>query len=117
MRVCLSASLNGLRASLVVNRAQFYVDLPSGPFYGYNRPGAKVSQGVINNWWRQGMAGNAKAHYDCIKAFSETDFTEDLKLINVPVLLLHSDDDQIVPIEFSARQAVKLLKKRGTEGV
>jgi non-heme chloroperoxidase len=88
---------DGFRAALVANRAQFYRDVPAGPFYGFNRPGAKVSQGVIDNWWRQGMMGGAKAHYDCIKAFSETDFTEDLKAIDVPVLVMHGDDDQIVP--------------------
>jgi non-heme chloroperoxidase len=102
---------DGLRAALVANRAQFYRDLPSGPFYGFNRPGAKVSQGLIDNWWRQGMMGGAKAHYDCIKAFSETDFTEDLKAIDVPVLLMHGDDDQIVPIADSALLGIKLLKK------
>ena len=75
---------DGFRAALAANRAQFYIDLPAGPFYGYNRPGAKVDQGVIDNWWRQGMMGGAKAHYDCIKAFSETDFTEDLKKIDSP---------------------------------
>ena len=84
--------------------------MPSGPFYGFNRPGAKVSQGVIGNWWRQGMMGGAKAHYDCIKAFSETDFTEDLKQIDVPVLVMHGDDDQIVPIADSALLSVKLVK-------
>lgn len=104
---------DGFRNALVANRAQFYRDVPSGPFYGYNRPGASVSQGVIDNWWRQGMMGGAKAHYDCIKAFSETDFTEDLKKIDVPVLVMHGDDDQIVPIADSALLAVKLLK-RGT---
>jgi non-heme chloroperoxidase len=104
---------DGFRATLAANRAQFYVDLPAGPFYGFNRPGAKVSQGVIDNWWRQGMMGGAKAHYDCIKAFSETDFTEDLKKIDVPVLVMHSDDDQIVPYPDSAPLSVKLLK-RGT---
>ena len=88
---------DGFRAALAANRAQFYVDLPAGPFYGYNRPGAKVEQGVIDNWWRQGMMGGTNAHYDCIKAFSETDFTEDLKKIDVPVLVMHGDDDQIVP--------------------
>lgn len=101
---------DGFRAALVANRAQFYVDIPAGPFYGYNRDGAKVSQGVIDNWWRQGMMGGAKAHYDCIKAFSETDFTEDLKAIDVPVLVMHGDDDQIVPIADSALLAIKLLK-------
>jgi non-heme chloroperoxidase len=102
---------DGFRSSLVANRAQFYVDIPAGPFYGFNRPGAKVSQGVIDNWWRQGMAGGIKPHYDCIKAFSETDFTEDLKLIDVPTLVMHGDDDQIVPIADSALLAIKLLKK------
>jgi non-heme chloroperoxidase len=101
---------DGLRAALVANRAQFYYDLPTGPFYGFNRPGAKVSQGTIDNWWRQGMAGGAKAHYDCIKAFSETDFTEDLKTIEVPVLVMHGTDDQIVPYADSAPLSVKLLK-------
>ena len=100
---------DGFRAALAENRAQFYMDVPSGPFYGFNRDGAKVSQGLIHNWWRQGMAGGAKAHYDCIAAFSETDFTEDLKAITVPVLFLHGEDDQIVPIENSARKAVKLV--------
>jgi non-heme chloroperoxidase len=101
---------DGFRAATATNRAQFFLDVPSGPFYGFNRPDAKVSQGVIRNWWRQGMMGGAKAHYDCIKAFSETDFTEDLKAIDVPVLVMHGDDDQIVPIEDSAKLAVKLLK-------
>lgn len=101
---------DGFRAALAANRAQFFVDVPSGPFYGFNRPGAKVDQGVIDNWWRQGMMGGAKAHYDCIKAFSETDFTEDLKAIDVPVLVMHGDDDQIVPIADSAPLSDKLLK-------
>jgi non-heme chloroperoxidase len=101
---------DGFRAALVANRAQFYIDVPAGPFYGYNRPGAKVSPGVINNWWRQGMMGGAKAHYDCIKAFSETDFTDDLKQIEVPVLVMHGDDDQIVPYADSAPLSAKLLK-------
>ena len=100
---------DGFRTALVANRAQFFLDVPSGPFYGYNRPGAKMSQGVIENWWRQGMAGGAKAHYDCIKAFSETDFTEDLKAITVPTLVMHGDDDQIVPYADSALLSVKLL--------
>jgi non-heme chloroperoxidase len=104
-------AFDGLRASLVANRAQFFYDLPAGPFYGFNRPGAKVSQGVIWNWWRQGMMGGAKAHYDCIKAFSETDFTEDLKRIEVPTLVMHGDDDQIVPIADSAPLSAKLLPK------
>jgi len=102
---------DGLRAQLAANRAQFYVDLASGPFYGFNRPGAKPSQGVIQNWWRQGMIGGAKAHYDGIKAFSETDFTEDLKAIDVPTLVMHGDDDQIVPFADSAPLSAKLLKK------
>ena len=101
---------NGLRAQLVENRAQFYLDLPSGPFYGFNRPGAKVSQGIIDNWWRQGMTGGALPQYECIKAFSETDFTEDLKVIDVPVLVQHGEDDQIVPIDDSAKLTIKLLK-------
>jgi non-heme chloroperoxidase len=101
---------DGFRSALVANRAQFYVDVPAGPFYGFNRDGAKVSQGLIDNWWRQGMMGGAKAHYDCIKAFSETDFTEDLQAIDLPVLVMHGTDDQIVPITDSALLAVKLLK-------
>lgn len=101
---------NGFRAALVTNRAQFFLEVPSGPFYGYNRPDAKIDQGVIWNWWRQGMMGGAKAHYDCIEAFSETDFTEDLKAIAVPTLVMHGDDDQIVPYADSAPLAVKLLK-------
>jgi non-heme chloroperoxidase len=101
---------DGFRQALAANRAQFYRDVPSGPFYGFNRPGAAVSQGIIDNWWRQGMMGGAKAHYDCIKAFSETDFTEDLKKIDVPVLILHGDDDQIVPIADSALLSAKLVK-------
>ncbi|WP_164923959.1 alpha/beta fold hydrolase [Sinorhizobium fredii] len=101
---------DGFRAALVANRAQFFLDVPTGPFYGFNRPGAKVTQGVIDNWWRQGMMGGAKAHYDCIKAFSETDFTEDLERITVPTLVMHGDDDQIVPYADSAPLAVKLLK-------
>ncbi len=101
---------DGFRTALVANRAQFYYDVPTGPFYGFNRLGAKVSQGLIDNWWRQGMMGGAKAHYDCIKAFSETDFTEDLKKIDVPVLVMHGDDDQIVPYADSAPLSAKLLK-------
>jgi non-heme chloroperoxidase len=102
---------DGFRAAQAANRAQFFRDVPAGPFYGFNRPGAEVSQGVIDNWWRQGMMGGTKAHYDCIKAFSETDFTEDLKAIDVPVLVMHGDDDQIVPIADSALLSIKLLKK------
>nr|CAD6437655.1 alpha/beta hydrolase [Rhizobium sp. Q54] len=101
---------DGFRSSLVANRAQFFLDIPSGPFYGFNRKGATVSQGLINNWWRQGMTGGAKAHYDCIKAFSETDFTQDLEALTIPVLLMHGEDDQIVPIANSAHKAIKLLK-------
>jgi non-heme chloroperoxidase len=103
-------AFDGLRAAQAANRAQFFLDLPTGPFYGFNRPGAKVDQGVIWNWWRQGMMGGTKAHYDCIKAFSETDFTEDLKSVDVPVLLMHGEDDQIVPIADSALIGIKLLK-------
>ncbi|WP_287353181.1 alpha/beta hydrolase [Mesorhizobium sp.] len=101
---------DGFRAALVANRAQFYRDVPAGPFYGFNREGAKVSQGAVDNWWRQGMMGGAKAHYDCIKAFSETDFTEDLTKIDVPVLIMHGDDDQIVPIADSALLAAELVR-------
>src|SRR5437870_2357888 len=101
---------DGLQAQLATNRAQFNYDVPAGPFYGYNRPGAKPSQGVIWNWWRQGMMGGAKAHYDGIVAFSQTDFTEDLKRITVPVLVMHGDDDQIVPYADSAPLSAKLLK-------
>ncbi|MCV3768265.1 alpha/beta hydrolase [Rhizobium sp. TRM95796] len=103
-------AFDGLRKALADNRAQFYLDLPSGPFFGFNRPGAKISQGLIQNWWRQGMIGSAKAHYEGIKVFSETDQTEDLKKISVPTLVLHGDDDQIVPVKASAELAVKLLK-------
>lgn len=101
---------DGLRAALLANRAQFYFDLPTGPFYGFNRAGAKISQGLIDNWWRQGMMGGAKAHYDCIKAFSETDFTSDLQAIDVPVLVAHGTDDQIVPYADSAPLSVELLR-------
>jgi non-heme chloroperoxidase len=102
---------DGFRAALSANRAQFFIDVPAGPFYGFNRRGANVSQGLIDNWWRQGMMGGAKAQYECIKAFSETDFTEDLKGIDVPVLIMHGEDDQVVPIDDSARLAIKLVKK------
>lgn len=101
---------DGLRKALADNRAQFYLDFASGPFYGFNRPGAKPIPGVIQNWWRQSMMGSAKAHYDGIKAFSETDFTDDLKKITVPVLVMHGDDDQIVPYAGSAPLSSKLLK-------
>ncbi|WP_327438110.1 alpha/beta hydrolase [Pseudomonas donghuensis] len=98
-----------LQAQLAANRAQFYHDIPAGPFYGYNRPGATPSQGVILNWWRQGMMGSAKAHYDGIVAFSQTDFTEDLKRLTLPVLVMHGDDDQIVPYENSGLLSARLL--------
>ncbi len=101
---------DGFRAALAANRSQFFIDVASGPFYGFNRPGATVVQGAIDNWWRQGMAGGAKAHYDGIKAFSETDQTADLKAIGVPTLVLHGEDDQVVPIDASARLSVDLLK-------
>jgi non-heme chloroperoxidase len=99
-----------LREGTGFNRAQFFLDVASGPFYGFNRPGATVSEGVIRNWWRQGMMGGAKAHYDGIKAFSETDFTEDLKAIEVPTLVMHGDDDQVVPIADASLLTIKLLK-------
>ncbi len=102
---------DGLQAQLAANRAQFYYDLPAGPFYGFNRPGVKAAEPIIRNWWRQGMMGGAKAHYDGIVAFSQTDFTEDLKKITVPVLVMHGDDDQIVPYSDSAPLSAKLLKK------
>jgi non-heme chloroperoxidase len=101
---------DGFRAAFLANRAQFFRDVASGPFYGFNRPGAKVSQGVIDNWWRQGMMGSANAHYDCIKAFSETDFTGDLEAIDVPVLIMHGDDDQMVPIADSALLSARLVR-------
>jgi non-heme chloroperoxidase len=101
---------DGFRNALAANRAQFFLDVASGPFYGFNREGAKVSQGVIDNWWRQGMMGSAKAHYDGIKAFSETDQTEDLKAITVPMLVTQGDDDQIVPYKDAAELQAKLLK-------
>lgn len=104
------AVLNGLRAGLAANRAQFFVDVASGPFYGFNRPGAEVSEGTIRNWWRQGMMGSAKAHYEGIKAFSETDQTEDLKAITVPVLVLQGDDDQVVPYQNAAVLQDRLLQ-------
>jgi non-heme chloroperoxidase len=100
---------DGLRAALAANRPQFYKDLTL-PFYGYNRPGAKISEGIREHWWLQGMMGGMKAHYDCIKAFSETDFTEDLKKIDVPTLILHGDDDQIVPIGAAALISAKIVK-------
>ncbi|WP_145480025.1 alpha/beta fold hydrolase [Stenotrophomonas rhizophila] len=102
---------DGFRAQLAQNRAQFYLDLASGPFYGFNRSGAAVSEGTIRNWWRQGMDGSAQAHYEGIKAFSETDFTDDLKAISVPTLVLHGDDDQIVPIADASLLTIKLLRQ------
>jgi non-heme chloroperoxidase len=101
---------DGLRVALAANRAQFYLDVASGPFYGFNRPNAKVSHGVIQNWWRQGMMGSAKAHYEEIKAFSETDQTEDLKAMTIPTLVTQGDDDQVVPIDDASRLSIKLLK-------
>jgi len=101
---------DGFRRQLAANRARFYLDIAGGPFYGFNRPGAEVSQAVVQNWWRQGMMGGAKAHHDGIKAFSETDFTEDLRAVEVPALVMHGDDDQIVPIAASALLSSKLLK-------
>jgi non-heme chloroperoxidase len=100
---------DGFRQALAANRAQFFLDVASGPFYGYNRPGAEASQGIIENWWRQGMTGSAKAHYEGIKAFSETDQTEDLKAISVPTLILHGDDDQVVPYKTAALLQEKLI--------
>jgi non-heme chloroperoxidase len=100
-----------LQAQLAANRSQFYRDVAAGPFYGYNRPGAKASEAVIQNWWRQGMMGGAKAHYDGIVAFSQTDFTEDLGKITVPVLVMHSEDDQIVPYVAAGPLSARLLKK------
>jgi non-heme chloroperoxidase len=104
------AVFDDLQAQLAANRSQFYLDLPSGPFYGFNRPGVKSLEAAIQNWWRQGMMGGAKAHYDGIVAFSQTDFTEDLKKITVPVLVMHSEDDQIVPYVASGPLTAKLLK-------
>ena len=108
---------DGLRQQLAANRAQFYREFASGPFYSYNRPGAKVLQGVIDNWWRQAMMGGAKAQYDGIKAFSETDFTEDLKNIDVPTLVMHGDDDQIVPIADSALLSVEAPEEGHSQGL
>ncbi|MZY05554.1 alpha/beta fold hydrolase [Acinetobacter pittii] len=99
-----------LQNQLFKNRSQFYHDVPAGPFYGFNRPGAKVSEPVVLNWWRQGMMGGAKAHYDGIVAFSQTDFTEALKKIEVPVLILHGEDDQVVPFEISGKKSAELVK-------
>jgi non-heme chloroperoxidase len=104
-------AFDAYRAGVAGNRAQIYLDIASGPFYGFNRTGVLPQEGVIRNWWRQGMMGGIKAHYDCIKVFSETDLTEDLKAIDVPVLIIHSEDDQIVPYADSAPLAVKLLRQ------
>lgn len=101
---------DGFREAVATNRSQFYLDLASGPFYGFNRPGADISQGVIQNWWRQGMTGSAQAHHEGIKAFSETDFTDDLRAMDVPTLIMHGDDDQIVPIANSAEMAITLVE-------
>jgi non-heme chloroperoxidase len=101
---------DGLRAAQLANRSQFYKDVPAGPFYGFNRPGAKPSQGLIDSWWMQGMQGGHKNTYDSIKAFSETDFTDDLKKIDVPTLIVHGDDDQIVPIDAAGRASAKLIR-------
>ena len=101
---------DGFQAQIANNRAQFYRDVPAGPFYGFNRPGAKVSEGIIQNWWRQGMMGGAKAHYDGVVAFSQTDFTPDLKKVSLPTLVMHGDDDQIVPYADSGPLSAKLLK-------
>jgi len=101
---------DGFRAALLANRSQFFKDVPTGPFFGFNRPGAKVSQGLIDSWWMQGMMCGHKNVYDCIKAFSETDFTEDLKKFDVPTLVIHGDDDQVVPIDASGRASANLVK-------
>ena len=101
---------DSFRKALAENRAQFFLDVPSGPFYGFNRPGAKASQGIIQNWWRQGMMGSAPAHYEGIKAFSETDQTDDLKAITVPTLVMQGDDDQVVPYKDAAYLQARLLK-------
>ena len=102
---------DGFQAQLAGNRAQFYRDLPTGPFYGFNRPGAKVSEGIVQNWWRQGMMGDAKAHYDGLVAFCQTDFTPDLKRMTVPTLVMHGDDDQIVPYPDSGPLTAKPVKR------
>ena len=101
---------DGFQAALKANRAQFYYDVPAGPFYGFNRPGAKPQEPVILNWWRQGMMGGAKAHYDGIVAFSQTDFTDDLKGITIPMMVMHGEDDQIVPFEISGKKSAELLQ-------
>ncbi|HBQ2133001.1 TPA: alpha/beta hydrolase, partial [Klebsiella variicola] len=104
------AVFDGMQAQLAANRAQFYYDVPAGPFYGFNRSGSAPSEAVIYNWWRQGMMGSAKAHYDGIVAFSQTDFTEDLKGISIPVLVIHGDDDQVVPYNDSGKLSAGLVK-------
>jgi non-heme chloroperoxidase len=104
-------AFDGLRAALAANRSRFYRELASGPFYGFNRPGATPDAAIIDNWWRQGMMGGARAHYEGIKAFSETDFSDDLAAIDVPTLVMHGDDDQVVPIADSAQLSAKLLKR------
>ena len=101
---------DGIRAGQLADRSQLYLDIPSGPFYGFNRPGAKVSQGLINSWWMQGMMGGHKNTFDSIKAFSETDFTDDLKKFSIPTLIIHGDDDQIVPIDAAGRSSAKLIQ-------
>jgi non-heme chloroperoxidase len=101
---------DGIRAGLAANRAQFFREFPQGPFYGFNRPGVKAIEGVVDNWWRQGMIGSAKAHYEGIKAFSETDFTDDLKAIDVPTLVMHGDDDQVVPIADAGLLTARIVK-------
>jgi non-heme chloroperoxidase len=101
---------DGFRAAYLADRAQFFLDVASGPFFNFNRPGAKVSQGLIQSWWMQGMMSGHKNAYDCIKAFSESDFTQDLKKFDVPTLIIHGDDDQIVPIDASAKLSAKLVK-------
>ncbi|MBE3041910.1 alpha/beta hydrolase [Candidatus Bathyarchaeota archaeon] len=100
---------DGFRTAMENGRAQFFLDVPTGPFFGFNRPGATTSQSLVNSWWQQGMMSGFKSAYDCIKAFSETDFTEDLKKMDIPVLVLHGDDDQVVPIKAAAHKAIGLL--------
>lgn len=102
---------DSFRAAVLKDRSQFFRDVPAGPFYGFNREGADVSQGLIDKWWLQGMSGSVKGAYDCIRAFSETDFTGDLRRIDIPVLVMHGEDDQVVPIEASALKTAKLLKR------
>jgi len=101
---------DGFRSAFLADRSQFFKDVPSGPFFGFNRPGARVSQGMIDSWWMQGMMGGHKNTYECIKAFSETDFTEDLKKFDVPTLIIHGDDDQVVPINAAGRSSAKIIK-------